>query len=251
MKHQFPSQNGAYIVKVKPEQSTDAWGDFKSARMQISVGQDYHEGDKLASEVEWCAARFDSVKICVNDTLQRFNTMFESNMNEDQAYKATHQEGTEWIKRNECLWNDYPHLSIVRWDEWRQKPEYKAAELKISFLYAGNPAFKLSIDDNVIEIWNRRQKSQPHLYTPERFSRFFGLSKLYLLEEITAFSIMFEQEEAIDIYPGTTIFAATVFKGQQVFNAPSGLGKGHFCRIDFSRNKRIPQSNDLSKMSFG
>ncbi len=46
----------------------------------------------------------------------------------------------------------------------------------------------------------------------------------YLLEEIAVFSLMYEQQEAIDIYPGTAIFAALVFQDKDTKGAPSGLG---------------------------
>ena len=43
---QYPPQDGAYAVKVK---NGAGWNAFDTARLQISVGQPYHEGDKLAA----------------------------------------------------------------------------------------------------------------------------------------------------------------------------------------------------------
>lgn len=236
LKKDYPPQTGQYKIKTNSEQSTDAWSAFKKARCQISVGQGYHEGAKLKAMIDWCANRFPKgVKICVNDTLQRFNLMFEGCLTEDDAYSESLLEGEKWVKRNEMLWEDQDHIEPIRWDEWLND-EYESERLKTDFLYSANPIFAQAINKNVMQIWNRRKNAKPDLYIPDNFARFAALSRQYLLEEITVFSIMFDRQEAIDIYPGTTIFAATVFQGQDVANAPAGLGKGHFCRIDFKRN---------------
>ena len=71
---QYPPQDGAYAVKVK---NGAGWNAFDTARLQISVGQPYHEGDKLAATADWVRHRFGRVIVCVNDTLQRFNHAFQ------------------------------------------------------------------------------------------------------------------------------------------------------------------------------
>lgn len=59
---------------------------------------------------------------------------------------------------------------------------------------------------------------------------------------------MYETEEAIDIYPGTALFAATLFRGRNIEGAPPGLGKGHFCRIDFDRRRLLYKHNFLTEI---
>lgn len=245
MSKNYPAQTGEYKVKVKSNQTTDKWSDFDNARCQISVGQDYHEGSKLSAMMNWCAHRFNGVKVCVNDTLQRYNLMFEKKLREEDALDLALENGEEWVKRNKPVWEDSENVSFVRWDDWLDG-EYTNVRPKVDFLYASNPEFQQAINKNIMDIWERRKNDRPDLYTQENFARFFELSKNYLLEEISAFSIMYEKEEAIDIYPGTTIFAATVFQNREVHGAPSGLGKGHFCRIDFSKNKNTQALNERS-----
>ena len=233
---QFPAQTGFYAVKVKSEQSTHCWQDFNTARLQISVGQPYHEDHKQQAIMDWARHRFEKVMVCINDSLQRYNAVFEENLTQDQALEHTLAKGKDWIARNDgTLQGD--NVDLVRWDHWLETDDYKSTKLKIDWLYAGNPAFKQAIDNNIMTIWNRRKDHKPDLYTEENFSRFFKLSREYLLEEIAGFSVMFEKERGIDVYPGTAIFAATIFQGKEVIGAPPGLGKGHFCRVDFKRNK--------------
>lgn len=246
----YPEQTGEYKVKVKSNQTNDKWSDYDDARCQISVGQDYHEGSKLSSMLNWCAHRFSNVMVCVNDTLQRYNLMFERKLREEDAIDLALEKGDDWIERNKPIYDEHDNMSIVRWDDWL-KDDYTDVRPKVDFMYASNPEFQQAINSNIMEIWSRRQEARPDLYTKDNFPRFFELSKNYLLEEISAFSVMFETKEAIDIYPGTTIFAATVFQGKDVEGAPSGLGKGHFSRIDFSKNKNYQPEEDDNDQRFG
>ncbi len=238
--NQYPPQTGIYPVKVKSEQSTHNWQLFDMARLQISVGQEYHEGEKMLSAVNWCNPRFESVQVCVNDTLQRFDKMFELGIEEDEAQLITMRAGQEWTERHIHMFTSIPHLEIKRWENWKQNSYYPEYRRKIESLYTSNTEFKATIEDNIDSIWTRRHASVPLKYTNERHNEFRELSRMYLLEEISVFSVMFETSQAIDIYPGTTIFAATVFQNREIANAPAGLGKGKFCRIDFSKNKHYP-----------
>lgn len=240
LKKQYPPQIGPYIVKVKSGQSTDKWQSFNTARIQISVGQEYHEGQKLSAVAEWAKYRFKKVNFCVNDTLQRFNIMFEEHLSEKEAQETSTRLGKEWVIRNMPIINDISQAQIITWEEWKSRPTYPKGFLQIEWLYANNKEFHQAIEKNIEEIWKRREKFRPDIYRPDNYSGFFSLSKKYLLEEIATFSLMYDAEEAIDIYPGTTLYAATLFQGRQVEGAPTGLGKGHFCRIDFERNLPVP-----------
>lgn len=238
MRKQFPAQTGDYAVKIKSEQSTDNWQNFDVARLQISVGQDYHEGDKLRAVAEWAKGRFEKVVVCVNDTLQRFDLMFETGLDEEAAKSTCLVRGEEWLERNTGLFTD-GNVEFVRWESWLNDPGFEPVYRQIEMLYASNEEFKHAIDGNVAAIWERRRASNAVTYSFNRFKDFVDLSRRYLLEEIAVFAMMFERERAIDVYPGTVIFAATVFQGRDVEGAPSGLGKGHFCRIDFSHRKTL------------
>ena len=237
MNKQYPPQTGPYVVKVRSNKSTDSWQNFDTARLQISVGQEYHEGEKFVSLVAWCKHRFNSVAICANDTLQRFNLMFEKHIDEAQALKETSELGRQWIERSMPIIKGLPNAKIIRWDDWKAKESFKKGRLSTEWLYTNNNEFKGAIDHNIMEIWKRRKAMRPDVYNISNFDEFFKLSREYLLEETAGFSAMFESEQGIDIYPGTVLFAVSLFRGRQVEGAPDGLGKGHFSRVDFVKNK--------------
>lgn len=241
---QFPAQTGPYTVKVKSEQCTAGWQNFSTARAQISVGQDYHEGEKLAALAGWLSPRFESVDICVNDTLQRFGLMFDHEIDESAARIMAGRDGHAWAARNRHLFTD-AHMRLVHWDTWLTDARFGRTHTQIRALYENNREFHHAIDGNIQSLWERRQRLHPGRYATARFIPFAGLSRQYLLEEISAFALMYADKTAIDVYPGTTIFAALVFQGRDVPGAPEGLGRGHFCRVDFSRNKNMAANGNL------
>lgn len=233
---QYPEQLGPYVVKVKSEKSADKWQDFDTARLQISVGQEYHEGDKMVATLDWLRSRFPFSQICVNDTLQRFNLMFEDNLGLPEALKISRERGQIWAQKYGDESKRHESSEIIHWDFWLGQSDYTVTRDMINDIYRDHEEFRNLISQNIEDIWARRRVKKPEIYTDERYHEFFALSCEYLLEEISVFSMMFENRRAIDIYPGTTIFAATILQGRTIPGAPSGLGKGHFCRIDFSRN---------------
>ncbi len=236
-KRDYPQQKTPYIVKVKSGQSTDSWRDFDTARLQVSVGQEYHEGDKFSSLVSWCTGRFNKISICANDTLQRFNMMFEQGIEEDEAQATSSKIGAEWVERAMPVIEGIEKAHIIRWDEWKAQTQFSKGRMCSEWLYANNNEFKAAIDQNINDIWSRRKKTDPVTYNDKNYEGFRKLSRSYLLEETTVFAQMFNYEEAIDIYPGTALFAATLFRGRDVQGAPDGFGKGHFCRVDFAKNR--------------
>ncbi|NJN46011.1 MAG: tRNA-dependent cyclodipeptide synthase [Candidatus Competibacteraceae bacterium] len=224
-KHQYPPQTGHYAVKVKRGNS---WKEFASARFHISVGQPYHEGEKFAATMAWAKRRFEQVIICVNDTLQRHNYHFNG-MEETAALELAQVRGNEWIDRNSRAFSNVPHVELYRWEHWRNHPDYACQYDKINQQYQAGRPIRKAIDDEVMLFWQRRQKNG--LVAAHRLGAFQHYSTQYLIEECAAFCVMFQQDEAVDVYPGSVLLPCALFKNE------SSLGKHGFTRIDFSRNK--------------
>lgn len=194
----YPAQTGPYLVKVK---NGAVWRNYRVARLQISVGGDRHEGEKFKATVEWLKHRFDKVIVCVNDTLQRFNYVMEG-MSEEEALKYSLAAGREWVSRHMDEIRDLPNVEVYRWEEWKDSAFEKAYQ-NVLELYDESPEFR-----------NSMEKSQKNSYSRE-----------YLLEEIAVFSLMYQKEKAVDVYPGTLPKVMSIFQDQ------------HTTRIDFMRKK--------------
>lgn len=201
------------IVKVK---RACQWDSFDTARLQISVGQDYHEGEELKATLNWSKANFKKVIVCVNDTLQRHNFEFRG-LSHEEALVQSESAGREWIERNYKLLSALPNVEIIRWNKWNR--DYLPT---MQSRYIHNPAFKKVIDDEVIHFWNRQKERNG--YNDEQFEAFAEHSTQYLIEECAVFAKMFERDKAADIYPGSSLIPCTLLKG---------MGQYGFTRIEF------------------
>jgi hypothetical protein len=167
---QYPAQTGKYIVKVK---NGRGWNNFSTARFHISVGQDYHEGDKFEATMKWATYRFDKVIICVNDTLQRHNYMYRENLCGIAAYNKAEAAGREWIERNYKFIQSLSNYEITRWDEWRSNAAYDEQYEKIIDLYNSRHDFRELINIEIMEFWKRRRLKEGS----ENLSDFDGFKK--------------------------------------------------------------------------
>ncbi len=231
-KKQYPAQTGKYAVKVKYGRG---WAAHDTVRLQISVGQNYHEGEKLIATLDWAKYRFKKVIICVNDTLQRYNYLYKDGCDEKTAFELSEAAGREWIERNINIIRRLPNYEIFRWEDWRASSQFQSEYNYVLHLHAQNQYFKNMIQQDVLNFW-QRLLSKEHEPSNHNFDSFQQVSTSYLLEETAAFFLMFKRDAAIDVYPGSTLLPCLL--GQKFC---SGLGspalsEHSFTRIDFSRN---------------
>lgn len=222
---QYPPQDGAYAVKVK---NGAGWNAFDTARFHISVGQAHHEDEKFRAAMRWAGHRFQKVIICVNDTLQRHNHIFDG-MNDKGAFAKAEADGREWLERNLQIIRCLPDVEIHRWEDWRSRPDYDEKHAEIAEQYCNDRHFRETIDTEVLTFWQRRQK-RTGLTEAYRFADFRQNSTNYLIEECAAFCLMFQSDHAVDIYPGSVLLPCALFKNED------GLGTRAFTRIDFRKN---------------
>lgn len=235
---QYPPQTGAYKVSVK---TGDSWRYSRHARLQVSVGQPAHEADKFAATMGWVANRFTPAKgskihICINDGLQRWNYVFAEGLSMSEATVKANKLGSEWMKRNASVYEDVTNVALTRWDFWRSNDNFDEAMNKTRALYGSNREFKSAIDDEIDAFWKRQLAKDDFPFDASAYVDFSNVAREYLLEETAVFSLMFKENPAQDIYPGTSLLPCLLFQDQHVPEAPDGLGEGRFTRIDFNRN---------------
>lgn len=220
----YPQQTGKYSVKVK---NGAGWHVFDTARIQVSVGQYYHEDEKLKALIEWAKHRFDKVIICINDTLQRHNLEADG-MEPSAALALSEAAGREWLERNMKFIRSLPNYGLKRWEEWRSHPDYEAELERMHKLYEKNEVFRAQVDEEVLAFWERKIKRDPSVKSSD-FEDFKKHAVEYLLEECAVFLIMNKRDNAVDLYPGSTLLPCKL-------RAVKGLGTRGYTRIGFSRN---------------
>lgn len=227
----YPPQSGLYRVIVK---NGAKWREFDTVRLEISVGGPNHEGNKLAATAAWVRARFSRTIVCVNDTLQRFNLVFEQGLSEAEAYDRTAEEGVLWVARNRAALDVLPGLEVHHWDDWKADPGFAAVDGLTHQLRLEIPALDTAIKEDAEAIWVRRQRQSPDIYRPGLKDEFTALSDRYIEEELDRFAVILPRARAVDLYPGSLLHVWSLL--EQFFPGTEGLVRGTFTQIDFRRN---------------
>ena len=144
----------AINYRVKKISGGGDWLAHQNAALKISVGSEYHEGSKLQAALEWAAARFSHLHICVADTLQRHNLY--SSLAADEAAKVSLRLGDNWIERNQHFFRavGVPY-SIWRWDHWLNDQRYAPARALIEAQHHCDQALSDTLDMDVLGYLNR------------------------------------------------------------------------------------------------
>lgn len=227
---QYPPQTGPYTIKA----TGGDWQSYDTVRLEISVGYPYHEGDKLKSTLEWASTRFEKTVVLVNDTLQRYNFMFEDGLSEEDAFARAQHEGTKWIARysKELATTG---ADIYRWEDWRHHPDYRHDSRLARRIYHSNKLFNQALNSAIEETWQRRVGIHP-AYRPSRKAEFFTLSRKYLIEETGVFSLIFRTIPGISAYPGSFHEMWAMFLNSNDPDIPPGLRDAHYIRLKFRKH---------------
>ncbi len=202
------------------------WRDHHTVRLEISVGQSYHEGSKLEAALQWAHKNFENVYILLGDSIQHYNLMFELGLSKDEAFTQAIKAGDEWLARHAAALNNFKP-TITRWGDWKAAPSYFSVKRSIDKLYEQNHEFSEAVRDAFIGKFVRND------YPEERFDLFQQLSVEYLLEETAIFAVAYEQLGGISAYPGTYLEMLSMFVNQDVEGAPPGLKRAKCVRLTF------------------
>ncbi|MDE1153750.1 MAG: tRNA-dependent cyclodipeptide synthase [Micavibrio sp.] len=228
---QYPPQTGPYKVFVKDK---GIWQKHNTARLQISVGSPRHTGEKFYALTEWAAARFDKVILIVSDTLQRHNISLQHGLTLEEAYDASLFFGHRWLKENKgALQNlSASQKVLTTWDHWITHPDFQAAHNEITNLLHTDADVRKAIEEKAASFC-QREGSVDSLAQ----HRSLQTSVTYLLEELAAFSIMFKETPAVDVYPGAwfkDVFS--IIANKRASNLMSGFSGVDCMAVDFIKN---------------
>lgn len=220
-----------YIVRVK---NGAGWRKFSRMRLMISVGKEYHEGNKLKAVVDWINrnAEIEEVQVSVNDYLQRHN-LVAFGAEEEQAGRIASFEGTAWIERNEeILRGVQVPVSLTRWREWYGTTEYREAHVGLLKLMSEDAAFEETVHVDASSLAERRAKRGESVP-----ARLVDCSRDYVLEELAVFALQSHSFPAVEVYPGTSLQSVTYLRGKALCEVLSPLSTRYVARIDFDRRR--------------
>lgn len=236
---EFSPQTGAYKVLVKG-QST--WVNYKTATLGISVGKDIHEGEKFEALCLWANERFEHVSILICDSLQRYNLMIKDTLSEDFALHKSIKEGDKWLERNSKALNLLKNKTIIRWDDYRLRPEFEEKLKLVNNHYNNNERFKTGVNKQATNMFCRQYIDKPA--EGAFFEKLTTLSVKYILEETAISSIIETEIKSINVYPGTFAQVWDQFKENPVEGLEE-LSNMACNRVGFRKNKSFQTpSND-------
>lgn len=175
------------VVKKKSAQV-----EFDRARLGISLGQDYHKGEKFKILCEWVAKRFNRTEVMVADTLNRWNTLAEGRTDGSRIAEQWRQVGNLWLEENEEALAELPSLTITRWDDYLEHPDFERSLRVMQDAYNNNLQFRKAIDAEIERVRVGRGKDE----------RVLPYYRAYLLEDCAVNALLNDSE---NIYPGSII----------------------------------------------
>lgn len=211
---------------------TGEWGrQFETVRLEISVGQEYHEGEKLQTAVDWAKRNFNRAVLIVGDRIQGYNLAISTGISLKQAFEISTKKGDEWLQRNADVISG---MEVTRWNDWLHHPEYLTNRAQISRLYASNDEFREKVQRQISNVWERRKPQNV------KYGRFFKLSEQFVLEESAVFACAYKDLKGVSAYPGDFLELWGMFAGKEVEGAPEGFKHSQSIRLQFKR--REPQA---------
>jgi hypothetical protein len=205
------------------------WHRLAQCRLAISVGQAYHEGEKLRATLQWIGRHagnwFKACEIVIGDSLQRHNLVDLSCMRLGEAAARARAEGDRWLERNESALRTLPMpLRLIRWDEVLADARFPAALTGLQCACVEDPVLEASIQADgllLLDRWRARSSNppgRPEVSAPSGETnwpppsslpgamdadRFLHCCRNYLLEEISGMALLQVDFPAITCYPGT------------------------------------------------
>ena len=204
------------------------WRDFSCAILSISVGAPYCEEDKLRAAIDLVNRRFASCVIDLGDSLQRHN-MMAAGMCEAEALIVSHRAGDEWLYRNRFAINSLTiPRQLVRWDHWRQHPEYAYTRRCVDFAYKANRGFQQAVELDINGFLSRRSAN-------DCLDRqwFAAHSRDYLLEEAAGNSLLERAFPGVVLYPARELHSLALIRTGAVPEIPAGMQDGRWAIMDF------------------
>lgn len=205
----------------------------------VSMGSANHRGEALQATVDWLnASSFDSGVIDVSDSLNRYTWMLDGR-DAESAHAAARAQGDEWLKTNSHILGSLKKPSkIIRWEEWLADPQYPQIRASVQEVFDGNNRFRMAVYADISNFY-ARQETQ---LSPEKV----GLSVQYLLEELSAHTLLHRSHPSTAIYPGKQLECYKMVR-QKHIEFPEGIPGSAFVRlVPHSFGDRAPASTLLA-----
>lgn len=131
----------------------------RSTILLISVGADYHEGEKFGATIDLLnRSDFAHVTVAVADTLQRHNVAEAP----ARAYELTRRRGDQWLARNQPVLDRIrADVDVLRWDDALSHTRYPGLLQQVRSAYIADDGYRSSVDATIGKFMARRTGLAP------------------------------------------------------------------------------------------
>lgn len=162
----------------------------KKCVLPISVGQPYHEGEKLLATINLInKSQLAHCSVVVADSLQKHNFI-----SDQSPYETSMLLGDNWLQRNKNILDtlSIPH-QIIRWDLWLQHTEYPKYRYALEREYNSNPNYRHAFDESINQFIQRKVASNEEIDHISQ-KKIFNSGLQYFLEECAVAVCVWEEE---------------------------------------------------------
>lgn len=167
--------------------------------LPISVGQDYHEGEKFKSLLRLVERHFARCKVIVGDYLQRHTLgLCYPNRSPDEIGELALQLGQEWLKRNTTSIEEMSVPSeITLWKEVCDDARFAMYTSLMHRLYDVDSEYTNVVLHDINAFLARKGWSDS--------KEAVAVSVKYVIEEDAAACVWVSDDRVVTVYPFTTI----------------------------------------------
>jgi tRNA-dependent cyclodipeptide synthase len=193
------------------------------------LGSKNHEGNELRAIVNWLnGANFQGGIIDFSNTLHRYNFMLENGLSEATARKKILEISDGWL-------NAHHHIlaalkmpyEIISWDRWLSHEKFSNYERKFQEAFNVQMEFRAAILQDVETYFSRRFGIKLQDAEPEAIK----LSVAFLIEELAAHSILYEDYPCAVVYPGRQQESFRIVRAGGVRDVPIGMQNSFHTRL--------------------
>ena len=143
--------------KINYKNKVEIFKKTKVLWMPVSVGQDYHELDKLLKAIKLVRKNLTHItliKVIIVDLAQKYHLAIKNNTSPEKMLYEAKKRGLSWKESYaHLIKTGFKDISVefYTWDEWLNRENYNQARQQIEILYNEKTNFKNHLEKDILE----------------------------------------------------------------------------------------------------
>lgn len=220
------------LYRIKATCADPLWRHMPVCEIGISPGNPSHDGDKLASILEWSNQKFQNSILTLSDTMYRHNFM-ASGAGEQEALELSQKMGDDWLARNDATLSRYKdRIRIYRWAEWQQHPDFEKVHDDLMQYISTSDPLKQALNNDIQAFIARKMRQGTFTDFAKTRLHSFNL----ITEEIACYILIGRHCRAARAYPSHDMQSFAFMRLPQT--PPSLKGFENITHVELTLNRR-------------